>query len=184
MVKEAVSKACHFVPGLAHEEQESVEAQVEKLAETIQQLQERITELEVQAVSSTPQEVHDQREETTKNTIVRIRALASECKQLSDRSAQTYERLTEDPELKNLEVQLQEAQQQAFSLQTQMMLLTTVERMKRSQKQRTIQQWITTLHGKVMEVTQKLQPIKYESCKVFEEIYSQGSQLDQVVAAI
>jgi chromosome segregation ATPase len=78
MVKEVVSKACHSVPGLAQEEQESVEAQVVKLAETIQQLQARITELEAQAVPSTPQEVHDQREETTKNTVVRIRSLTSE----------------------------------------------------------------------------------------------------------
>jgi hypothetical protein len=46
------------------------------------------------------------REETAKNTLVRIRALASECKQLSDRSAQTYERLTEDPKLKKIEAQL------------------------------------------------------------------------------
>jgi hypothetical protein len=117
MVKEAVSKACHFVPGLAQEEQELVEAQVVKLVETLQQLQARITELEAQTVLSTPQEVRDQREETAKNTVVRIRSLASECKQLSDRSAQTYERLVEDPELRKLEVQLQEAQQQAFSVQ-------------------------------------------------------------------
>jgi hypothetical protein len=123
------------VPGLAQEEQESVEVQVVKLAETIQQLQARITELEIQAVPSTPQEVHDQREEATKNTVVRIRALTSECKQLSDRSAQTYECLAEDPELRKLEAQLQEAQQQAFSVQAQMKLLTTVERMKRSQEQ-------------------------------------------------
>jgi uncharacterized protein (UPF0305 family) len=80
MVKEVVNKSCRFVPGLAQEEQESVEAQVVKLAETIQQLQARITELEVQEVPSTPQEVHDQREETPKNTVVRIKALTSECK--------------------------------------------------------------------------------------------------------
>jgi prefoldin subunit 5 len=48
------------------------------------------------------------------------------------RSAQTYECLIEDPELRKLEAQLQEAQQQAFSLQAQMKLLTIVERMKRS----------------------------------------------------
>jgi hypothetical protein len=30
MVKEVVSKECHYVPGLAHEEQELVEAQVVK----------------------------------------------------------------------------------------------------------------------------------------------------------
>jgi hypothetical protein len=86
-IKEVVSKACHTVPGLAQEEQNSVKAQVLKLVETIQQLLARITELEAQAVLSTPQEVHDQREETDKNTVVRIRELASECKQMSDRSA-------------------------------------------------------------------------------------------------
>jgi hypothetical protein len=73
--------------------------------------------LEVQAVSSTLQEVRDQREEATKNTLVRIRALASECKQLSDRSVQTYEHLTKYLELRKLKVQLQEAQQQAFFVQ-------------------------------------------------------------------
>jgi hypothetical protein len=73
--------------------------------------------LEAQIVSSTPQEVRDQREETAKNTVVRIKALASECKQLSDISVQTYECLTEDPKLRKLEAQLQEAQQHAFSVQ-------------------------------------------------------------------
>jgi hypothetical protein len=53
-IKEVVSKSCHSVPGLAQEEQESIEAQVVKLAETIQQFQERITKLEAQEVSSTP----------------------------------------------------------------------------------------------------------------------------------
>jgi hypothetical protein len=33
-----------------------------------------------------------------------------------------------------------------------------------------------------MEVTQKLQPMQDEACKVFKEIEGQGSQLDQVVA--
>jgi hypothetical protein len=62
-----------------------------------------------------------------------------------------------------------------------MKLLTAV---KRSQEQCIVQQQITALHGKVMEVTQKLQPMQDEACKVFEEIDGQGSQLDQVVAAI
>jgi hypothetical protein len=53
-VKEAVNKSCFFMPGLAQEEQDSVEVQVAKLVETIQQLQVRITELEIQAVPSTP----------------------------------------------------------------------------------------------------------------------------------
>ena len=35
-----------------------------------------------------------------------------------------------------------------------------------------------------MEVTQKLQPMEDEACKVFEEIEGQGSQLDQVVATM
>jgi len=35
-----------------------------------------------------------------------------------------------------------------------------------------------------MEVTHKLQPVQDKACKVFKEIDSQGSQLDQVVVAI
>jgi hypothetical protein len=54
--------------------------------------------------------VHDQREETAKNKIVRIRSLTSRCKEMSDRREQTYEHLTKDLELRKLEVQLQEVQ--------------------------------------------------------------------------
>jgi hypothetical protein len=35
-----------------------------------------------------------------------------------------------------------------------------------------------------VKVTQKLQPMWDEACKVFEEIDEHGSQLDQVVAAV
>jgi hypothetical protein len=35
-----------------------------------------------------------------------------------------------------------------------------------------------------MEATHKLQHVQDESCKVFEAINGQGSQLDQVVAAV
>jgi hypothetical protein len=55
-------------------------------------------------------------EETAKKKILRIRALASECKKMSNRSTQTYECLTKDPEMRKLEAQLQEAHQQAFSV--------------------------------------------------------------------
>jgi peptidoglycan hydrolase CwlO-like protein len=65
-----------------------------------------------------------------------------------------------------------------------MKLLITVERMKRSQEQCTVQKQITSLQGKVMEVTQKLQPVQDKACKVFEEIDSHSSQLDQVVVAV
>jgi trimethylamine:corrinoid methyltransferase-like protein len=105
-VKEAVTKALRSVSGLAQEEQESVEIQVGKLVEAIQQLQAWVTELDLQAVPSTPQEVRDQREEATKSAVGRIKVLTLECKKLSDRSAQTYECLTEDPELRKLEAQL------------------------------------------------------------------------------
>jgi hypothetical protein len=80
-----------------------------------------------------------------------------------------------------LEAQLQEAQQQASSVQEQMKLLTAKERMKRSQEQCTIQQQITVIQGRVMEIVQKLQPVQDEAYKVFEEIEGQVSQLDQVV---
>jgi hypothetical protein len=58
-VKEAVTRELCFVPGLAHIEEDIVENQLENLAEDIQQLQERVVELELQAVPSTLQEVRD-----------------------------------------------------------------------------------------------------------------------------
>jgi len=67
-------------------------------------------------VSSTLQEVCDQREDSTKKMVASITSLASGCKKLSDRKTQMYERLIENPELNKLEAQLQDAQQQAFSL--------------------------------------------------------------------
>jgi hypothetical protein len=128
LVKEAVTRALLSMPSLAQEELESTEMQVVKLAEAIQQLQARVMELEIQAVPSTLKEVCDQREEAARNVVERIRALASECKQLRDQSAQTYECLAEDPELRKLESQLQEVKQQASTVQAQMKLLTTVRR--------------------------------------------------------
>jgi hypothetical protein len=91
VVREAVTRALRSVSGLAQIEEETTESQVGKLVEAIQQLQARVAELELQAVPSTPQEVRDQREETARSAVERIRALASECKKLSNRSAQTYE---------------------------------------------------------------------------------------------
>jgi hypothetical protein len=60
---------------------------VGNLTKSIHHLQARVMELEIQAVSSTQQEVPDQREEANRNIVERIRELTSECKKLSDRSA-------------------------------------------------------------------------------------------------
>ena len=68
-------------------EEHPMESQVGKLVESIQQLQQRITELELQTVPSTPHEVRDQREEMARSVVKRIKELASECKILSNRNA-------------------------------------------------------------------------------------------------
>jgi hypothetical protein len=100
--------------GLEQKEQEPVEHQVAQLVETIQQLQQIITDLELQTVPSTSQDMRDQRESTARSAFERIKAFTLECKQLRSICAQTYKRLTEDPELKALESQLQEVKQQAM----------------------------------------------------------------------
>jgi hypothetical protein len=51
---------------------------------------------------------------------------------------QNYECLAEDPELRTLEAQLQEVKQQALTVQAQMKMLTTVEKMKRSEEHHSI----------------------------------------------
>jgi hypothetical protein len=116
-------------------------------------------ELELQAVPSTLQEVCEQREGVAKSTVERIKILTLECNQLSNTSSQTYKCLTKDPELRKMEAQLQEAQQQALTFQVQMKSLTAVKIMKRSQEQRVAQQHITVIQSRVMEVTQRLQSV-------------------------
>jgi hypothetical protein len=79
-VREGVTRALRSVPGLAQIEEETTEIQVGKLVESIQQLQAKVAELELQAVPSIPQEVRDEREETARSAVERIRVLASKCK--------------------------------------------------------------------------------------------------------
>jgi hypothetical protein len=105
-VKEVVKISLFSMTGLEKKEEDPVEHQVAQISEAIQQLQQSIEDLELQTVPSIPQDVRDQREATSWSTTERTRALALEYKQLSSRSAQTYERLTEDPELKTLESEL------------------------------------------------------------------------------
>jgi hypothetical protein len=97
--------------------------------------------------------VLDQREETTRGTVERIKVFPLECKKLSDRSAQTYEHLADNLELRILEAQLQEAKQQASIVQAQMKHLLVIEKMKRSQEMRAVQQQVNSIQGRVMEVT-------------------------------
>jgi hypothetical protein len=64
-VKEAITRALRSMTGLEKNEEDPVEHQVAQLVESIQQLQQRITDLELQTVSSTLQDVRDQREDTS-----------------------------------------------------------------------------------------------------------------------
>jgi hypothetical protein len=75
-VKEEVTRALLSISGLAWIEEDIVEIQVENLIKAIQQLQERVAELELQVVPSTPQKIQDQREEIARSTVKRIKALA------------------------------------------------------------------------------------------------------------
>jgi hypothetical protein len=59
-IEEAVNRAFLSVTGLEHKAEEPIECQVMKLVEVIQQLQQRVVELELQAIPSTPQEERDQ----------------------------------------------------------------------------------------------------------------------------
>jgi hypothetical protein len=56
--------------------------------------------------------------------------------------------------------------------------------MKRSQEQRTAQQQIHTIHRRVMEVTQWLQPVQDKSYQLFTEVKGRGVELEQVVTAV
>jgi hypothetical protein len=82
---------------------------------------------------------------TAQSTVERIKELTEECKQLSRRSAQIHENLTENLELQKLESQLQEAKHEAEKLQVQLKALSPIEKMKRSSEQCIAQQQIHIL---------------------------------------
>jgi hypothetical protein len=53
--------------------------------------------------------------------------------------------------------------------------------MKRFQEQRTAQQQIHMIQSKVMEVSQRLQPVQEKACQLFTEVESQGAELEQII---
>jgi hypothetical protein len=116
-VQERVHKALHSVTVIEVKMEDRLPQQVTQLEEVIQQLQQRITDLELRTMPETPQEIRDLREATARSAVGRLKTFALECKQLSTRSTQTYETLAENPELQTLEAQLQEAKKHADTLQ-------------------------------------------------------------------
>jgi hypothetical protein len=86
-IEEAINGAFRSVIGLEQKAEEPIECQVMKLAEVIQQLQQRVMELDLQTIPQTPQEVCDQRELNAQSTVERIKTLVAECKQRSSISA-------------------------------------------------------------------------------------------------
>jgi chromosome segregation ATPase len=132
----------------------------------------------------TPQEIRDLREATARSAVTRLKTLASECRKLSMRSAQTYETLAGNPKLQTLEAQLEEAKQHVDVIQAQLKSVTPVERMKRFAEQHTTQQEVHMLQSKVMDISQRLQPLQEKACQLFTKHESQGAELEQVSITI
>ena len=107
-----------------------------------------------------------------------------ECKKLIDHNVETYEKLTENLELKALESQLQEGKYQLEMIQAQLKPLSVVERMKRSQEQCTAQQQVHTIQRKFMEVTQRLQLVQDKAYQLFTEIEGRGVELEKVITVV
>jgi hypothetical protein len=115
-VKEAVNRALRSVTVIEVQTEERIPQQVEQLEDVIQKLQQHIADLELRAVPKTPREVRDLREAISYNIVGILKVIPSECKNLSNQSAQTYENLMENPELQALESQLQEAKHHVDTL--------------------------------------------------------------------
>jgi hypothetical protein len=73
--------------------------------------------------------------------------------------------------------------QQEETIQAHLKPLSVIERMKRSQEKCTYQQQVHTIHSRVMEVTQRLQPLQHEACQLFSEIKYRGEKLEKVITA-
>jgi hypothetical protein len=53
--------------------------------------------------------------------------------------------------------------------------------MKSFQEQHTTEKQIHMIQVKVMEVSQRLQPVKEKACQLFTKVESQGAELEQVI---
>jgi len=98
-VQEWVHRELYSVTIIEVQTEERVPQQVPQLEGVIQQLQQRIADLELRIVPETPQDIRDLREETAHNTVGRLKSLELECKKMTSRSSQTHETLMENPEL-------------------------------------------------------------------------------------
>jgi hypothetical protein len=96
-VKEMVNMALLSMTIVEAKAEDRVPQQVVQLEEVIPQLEQRIANLELRTVPETPQDVRDQRQATTRSTVERLKAITLDCNHLTDRSAQTYEQLMENP---------------------------------------------------------------------------------------
>jgi hypothetical protein len=83
-------------------EEETYESQVGKLAESIQQIQARVLELELQEVPSTSVGSAGLERRNCQWRNRKNQVLALECKKISDQSVQTYENLAEDLEVEDI----------------------------------------------------------------------------------
>jgi hypothetical protein len=95
--QERVHKALRSVTIIEVKMEDHLPQQVTQLEAVIQQLQQCIMDLELRTMPETPQEIRDLREATARSAVDRLKTLASECRQLSTRSTQTYETLAENP---------------------------------------------------------------------------------------
>jgi vacuolar-type H+-ATPase subunit D/Vma8 len=59
-IEEAVNRSFLSMTGLEQKAEDRIEHQVMTLAEVIQQIQQRVMDLELQTIPQTPQEVRDQ----------------------------------------------------------------------------------------------------------------------------
>jgi uncharacterized protein YhaN len=89
-----------------------------------------------------------------------------------------------NPELQALESQLQEEKKHADMLQAQLKASSPVETMKRFPEQRMTQKQIHMIQSKVMEFSQRLQPVQEKAFQLFTEVENQGVELEQVVSAV
>jgi hypothetical protein len=85
-VQERIHKALHSVIVIEVNMEDQIPQQVTQLEEVIQQLQQRIMDLELCIMPETPQEIRDLREATARSSVGRLKTFSMECKQLSTRS--------------------------------------------------------------------------------------------------
>lgn len=168
-------------PQLVISEESSVEEAIRQVSSLMKGLQMKVSDIETRMLSSTPQEVRDQREVEAKSAVTSMFEAVEQCEKLLGESAQIWSDLVEDAELQKVQAQIKALQIQHENLKRVMKTLSPLEKMHKDRDNRRLKQQLSGLKEFEEKLTEKLESLKNEAMKISQAIRTKFEGLKALV---